>query len=83
MAGLQQFYFFPTDFLDTIKDHRSIPVDANEDDGNKPRKTILVLQSVEKFNDDNYKRVKISSDSLPTRVVHLNKLNRSKNKADV
>ncbi|KAI3801308.1 hypothetical protein L1987_29412 [Smallanthus sonchifolius] len=79
MAGLQQFYFFPTDFLDTIKDHPSLPLAAKEDD-DKPRKTILVLQdSVQKLNDD-YKKVKISSDTLPRRVVSLNK---QKKKPDV
>ncbi|KAJ0566802.1 hypothetical protein HanPI659440_Chr06g0235081 [Helianthus annuus] len=77
MAGLQQFYFFPTDFLDTIKDHPSLPLDAKEDQG-KSRKSIIALRdSVDKLN-ENYK--KISSDSLPTRVVPLKK---SKKKIDM
>ncbi|KAJ0590885.1 hypothetical protein HanIR_Chr04g0202421 [Helianthus annuus] len=72
MAGLQQFYFFPTDFLDTIRDHPSLPLDANKDDG-KTRKSILALpDSVETLN-SNYKKAKISSDYLPRRVVPLNK----------
>lgn len=71
MAGLQQFYFFPTDFLDTIRDRPSVPTlaSAKEDDA-KPRKPIFVLQ--EKLYDD-YKKLKISSDSLPTMLVPLNK----------
>ncbi|PWA87176.1 hypothetical protein CTI12_AA134410 [Artemisia annua] len=69
MAGLQQFYFFPTDFLDTInKDHSSSPpLEVKDIDDGELRATRFTLRdSVNR----NLKKVKISSDSLPkTRMM--------------
>ncbi|KAK1408497.1 hypothetical protein QVD17_40327 [Tagetes erecta] len=72
MAGLQQFYFFPTDFLDTIKHRPSLPLDAKKENA-KSHKTVIVLRdSVDKLNDD-CKKIKVSSVSLPKRVTPLMK----------
>lgn len=75
MAGLQQYYFFPTDFLDTIKDHPSLPLDTNDrKDEVNPAKTTLVLRdSIEKKVSDKYNKVKVSSDSLPRKVFPIQK----------
>ncbi|KAK1420701.1 hypothetical protein QVD17_22516 [Tagetes erecta] len=73
MAGLQQFYFFPTDFLDTIRDlHPSSALPKI--DAKKMSVSLSHDGFVQKrLNDDHYKMLKIASDSLPTRVVPLNK----------
>nr|GEU88829.1 hypothetical protein [Tanacetum cinerariifolium] len=67
MDGRQQFYFFPTDFLDTInKDHPSslllhVNDSNNVDDDGEPRATRFALRdSVNR----NLKKIQISSDSL-------------------
>ena len=77
MAGLQQFYFFPTDFLDTInKDHpSSLPLDhANKDrnieDNVKHVEKVVVLRG---SAESKIKNLKISSDSLPRRVVPVHR----------
>lgn len=77
MAGLQQFYFFPTDFLDTIRHHPSLlPLTANDgdagDDGKRQLETVMGFRgSFEKLK-DNYKNVKIiSSDPMPRSVVAI------------
>ncbi|GKC20470.1 hypothetical protein Tco_1022620, partial [Tanacetum coccineum] len=74
MAGLQQYYFFPTDFLDAInKDHpSSLPLDhANKDrnmeDNVKLSEKVVVLRGGSA--ESKIKNLKISSDSLPRRVV--------------
>ncbi|PWA42644.1 hypothetical protein CTI12_AA526600 [Artemisia annua] len=75
MAGRQQFYFFPTDFLDTInKDHpSSLPLDhANKDrnmeDNVKHVEKVVVLRG---SAESKIKNLKISMLVLPLRVLDI------------